>query len=35
MLRATLERRRTPMRWIARWALAIAVCLTFTADHAS
>jgi hypothetical protein len=34
MRRLTVERRRSPLRWIVRWALAIAVVLAFAGDHA-
>jgi hypothetical protein len=35
LLRLTTDRRRSPARWIARWALAIAICLTVTGEAAA
>jgi hypothetical protein len=35
MLRVTADRRPGPLRWIARWALALTVCLTLAADAAA
>jgi drug/metabolite transporter superfamily protein YnfA len=35
MLVALTARRRTPARWIARWMLALAVCLTLAAEAAA
>jgi len=35
LLRLTIDRRRCPSRWIARWALAVVVCLTVAADAAA
>jgi hypothetical protein len=35
MLRFAYERRPSPVRWIARWALAAAICLSLAADAAA
>jgi hypothetical protein len=35
MLRLTVDRRASPLRWIARWALALTVSLTLAADAAA
>jgi hypothetical protein len=35
MLRISIDRRPSPLRWIARWALALTVCLTVAADAAA
>jgi hypothetical protein len=35
LLRVTIGRRRCPSRWIARWALAVVVCLVLAGDAAA
>jgi hypothetical protein len=35
LLRLTAKRGRSPARWIVRWALAIAICLTLTGEAAA
>jgi hypothetical protein len=35
MLPIAIDRRPRPLRWVARWALAVSFCLTLAADVAA